>query len=949
MDHIKDLNSPPTTINETGDTDDPLGPFREFCLTYAAGNLPIEESYYLILAGGRIAALAKPDSTAPRPVVIVDIFRRLGMAAMIRACKDSLGAHFGTRGEYGVGIQAPGQILSWTMKLYQEQDPSSTQLWSDLTNGFNAIHRIAIENGLKNFPTNLQWLRKSFHAFYSGASTLQYPQRLQDSFKVVDITSEGGIFQGDSASGIFFSAGLQSAFDTLRSEYPEAVLLKYLDDLNGSIRVNKMVKVSEPRAKAKIGAYNDELQVPISVAILKRWEYLALTECGLEASPKKRGVVSLQTPLQNHTQFNINVKEGLKVAGVPIGCDSFVLNELQIGVKENVKNAFEAVEQIPDLQYQHLLNVNCGGNARAQHLWQTVRPDLTTQAVNSVDNLTKVAIGHMLPKNAFEYEHVENQCFRPLRYGGLGYKKANNVSEAAYIGGFALAAFGPFGIGEIDGDLLNAIMNPENHYNSILQFPSMMALHSAWKRQTNNDRATALCKAAVADCLGPPREAEESDEEYSFRCAKTRNQDNIAFEKAWKLQNIKGTDSTITTESITTTLLETSNTEWQNKLFFENLSALEIDRFNNPGMHPSIIGDLWACGERKLQRLLSRTNEMQETSLHLRQNRTPLQQARIRGKLNKLANVPLQATPSTPQTRFSNEEWKATLNDRLQLPMVLGLNIQHQTCQCKATIGDGRHFRRCKISNGMMKLHDDIRDVTLQMVRNAGLTATAEQRGLLPDNNSERPADIFIINWEIKTGCKTQKDLRIFSKHAIDLSFPLVDSYTNGCTKDICNKVGIVANKKTLTKLNKIGTTRERTQRGNSLTMKQRCADQDINYWPIPVEGDGQPSTSFEAFLNKVCDSATNVGHNPLCFKKRWTTILACALAKNSAQMVLRRTSAEFKRLSRIPESNLEIMCHPSSIIPDLIGSDHNNFYHRFSSAYKASKKSYNRLRARKN
>ena len=253
------------------------------------------------------------------------------------------------------------------------------------------------------------------------------------------------------------------------------------------------------------------------------------------------------------------------------------------------------------------------------------------------------------------------------------------------------------------------------------------------------------------------------------------------------------------------------------------------------------------------------------------------------------------------------------------------------------------------ISNGMLKLHDDIRDVTLQMVRSAGLTATAEPRGLLPDNTSERPADIFIINWEIKTGSQTQKDLKIFSKHAIDLSFPLVDNYPNGCTKDICNKVGVVANRKTLAKLNKIGSARERTQRGNSLTMKQRCADQDINYWPIPVEGDGQPSTSFEAFLNKVCDSATNVGHNPLCFKKRWTTILACALAKNSAQMVLRRASAEFKRLSRIPESNLEIMCHPSSIIPDLIGSDHNNYYHRFSSAYKASKKSYNRLIARTN
>jgi hypothetical protein len=239
----------------------------------------------------------------------------------------------------------------------------------------------------------------------------------------------------------------------------------------------------------------------------------------------------------------------------------------------------------------------------------------------------------------------------------------------------------------------------------------------------------------------------------------------------------------------------------------------------------------------------------------------------------------------------------------------------------------------------MLKIHDDIRDVTLQMVRSAGLTATAEQQGLLP--TSERPADIFIINWEIKTGSTTQKDLRIYSKHAIDLSFPLVDSNNSGSVKEICKTVGVVANKKTLAKLNNIGTTHERTRRGNSLTMKQHCADQDINYWPIPVEGDGQTSISFEAFLNKVCDSASNVGHNSLCFKKRWTTILAFALAKKRRH--------ECRRLSRIPESNLEIMCHPSSIIPDLIGSDHNNCYHRFSNAYKASKKSNNRLIVRRN
>jgi hypothetical protein len=242
----------------------------------------------------------------------------------------------------------------------------------------------------------------------------------------------------------------------------------------------------------------------------------------------------------------------------------------------------------------------------------------------------------------------------------------------------------------------------------------------------------------------------------------------------------------------------------------------------------------------------------------------------------------------------------------------------------------------------MLQIHDDLRDVTLQMVRNAGLTATAEPRGLLPDNTSERPADIFIINWEIKTGSTKHKDLKIYSKHAIDLSFPLVDS-ENDITKDIGNTVGIIANRKTLSKLNNVGTRAERTRRGNSFTMKQRCAEQDINYWPIPVEGDGQTSTSFEAFINKVSDSASNVGHNPRCFKKRWTTILACTLAKKGAQMVNRRTSAEYKRLAGIPNSNLEIMSHPSSIIPDLLGSDRNNYYHLFSYKYKAGKKNNTR------
>jgi hypothetical protein len=184
---------------------------------------------------------------------------------------------------------------------------------------------------------------------------------------------------------------------------------------------------------------------------------------------------------------------------------------------------------------------------------------------------------------------VEQQCFRPLRHGGLGYRKATNTSAAAFIGGFALAAYGPFGIGKIDPELLESINNPNNYETSILQFPSMFALHQAWSQLINNERATTLCKAAVADCLGPQRDIDETDDDYSRRCYKARKQDHITFETAWKTKYILGIDtpSTTTPESLTQTLREIADTQWQNKLQ-DNLSAIETDRYENPACtHPS--------------------------------------------------------------------------------------------------------------------------------------------------------------------------------------------------------------------------------------------------------------------------------------------------------------------------------------------------------------------------
>ena len=93
------------------------------------------------------------------------------------------------------------------------------------------MRRTAIADGLADLPPPLQWLRRSFSAFYSGDVVL-YFQRDGETYHVV---SEIGTVQGDAVSGIFFNAGLQRAFNQLRAEYPEALLAKYADDANGAV------------------------------------------------------------------------------------------------------------------------------------------------------------------------------------------------------------------------------------------------------------------------------------------------------------------------------------------------------------------------------------------------------------------------------------------------------------------------------------------------------------------------------------------------------------------------------------------------------------------------------------------------------------------------------------------------------------------------------------------
>ena len=225
------------------------------------------------------------------------------------------------------------------------------------------------------------------------------------------------------------------------------------------------------------------------------------------------------------------------------------------------------------------------------------------------------------------------------------------------------------------------------------------------------------------------------------------------------------------------------------------------------------------------------------------------------------------------------------------------MNLQH--CSCGQPVGDGRHFRKCLISNGPLKIHDSLRDLGIEMLRSAGLVVQREPMGLLPDALEDRPADALVRNWD--------PPISKFRDHAIDFTFPLVDSkFSHLSAQEQARRqstCGVLAGNKTSEKLsNRLGIEAQ-NRRGNNLTMSERCARQHIHYWPAPVEGDGAESDQFTHLLKLAGSAAGELrGHDVAVFRRKWKTRFGCRLFKLSAKISLARGANEFRRFARAQE-----------------------------------------------
>ena len=916
-DLLKDINVAPSEEDE-----DPLYGFRAFSTAFALGTLPVSQDVKSFLASSKLAALEKPGSDKPRPVGITGVFHRLGLSALIRQHREYLAAEFGLKGEFGTGIPGACQLLAWTFKLASEKHPLGVKMWADITNGFNCVRRKAIAKGLARMPPQLQWLRRSFEAFYAQDVQLFFAR----DGEMHVILSEIGSMQGDPASGIWFNAAVQLPYDVLRAEFgSEVTLAKYFDDLMAFIPPNedgtmRACALDEPRTASFSDAYLDDagrspVAVPMARAIAMRWKFLVKKHCGLEIA-HKWGVASDAQLLQQRHFGNPNtnglpVVPGLVIGGTPVGDDAFVKAKLLELVHESVSTTFDAVSKLSKVQIQHILARGCCGTMRVQHLWQTVNPYRCSEAVSDVDDMTAFAIAGIFGTAVDAIpDLIWRQIHLPQRFGGCGYRKSKDVFVLSFLGGFAMAAYSPiYNISLVAPFLAADVEWPEES-----GLPSLGAVTSAWRSTESLVRVRALSKAAVAGVVRPP--SDDPDLQDPDTWPQQLDDQEARFETRFKAQAVNG--AAVSTpessyESLTQEISDRAENERVASGDDEELwPQIRHRQFQNPHQHPSVLR-LWSQqGGRKFQKLFSRHMDM----LRFNSFTTDLvaacglrSLALFRAKINSFAVAPLTILPNKPERRFANDAFQWYLNDRVQLLQPSAASMSEQSCNChlRPRIGDsnGRHLRTCPKNNAFLRFHDHIRDLLMKMCLAAGLTVQREPTHLLPAEPGIRPGDLYVSDWTLEGVLQVN--------HAIDFTAPSVDggwSILTPAEKSLrATRPGVAAQRREEFKRSHPGTAEAQEIRGDNLSMTERCRQQRIHFWPVAIEVDGAITPSFLRFFKNVCNAAKNLtGQNLSSFKHYWSKRIACEIHQFNAKLCLQRAASLRRSLRRLPATAESVM-----------------------------------------
>ena len=362
----------------------------------AEGNLPSLVTTWL--SASRLIALPKSSGDV-RPIAIGEVLRRVSAKAICHHLKSEFSAYFAPL-QHGVSTPGGSELVTHHIQLLLESRPDWVLVKTDIKNAFNTIKRSSLHKEvLSKFPAILA----HFEQMYGNSSPLVYVKGKE----TVIISSEEGVHQGDPLGPVLFALGIHPTITKIQADYPEIVVLAYLDD---------------------IFLLGNEGPVLDSFANLK----LSLAEeSGLLIADQKcqiysPGSTEILAPFPRAV-------EGSVLLGTPIGRFDFVASQC-IEFAKSGSLLCQEIVSLDDPQSSMLLLRHCH-TTRMNHLTRTVPPSLLKPAATIHDSITHASFSHIIGvTNTSEAQW--SQAILPIRKGGFGMTSVEKISPASFLAGW---------------------------------------------------------------------------------------------------------------------------------------------------------------------------------------------------------------------------------------------------------------------------------------------------------------------------------------------------------------------------------------------------------------------------------------------------------------------------------------------------------------------------------
>ena len=438
----------------------------------AAGHLP--SKYRTDLAGGRLVALSKHPKPGIRPICISDTWRRIAAKGLGAIANEHFQVFF--QETQHNALQFGGNTFNGATNMVHlfsaiaesvsdlQLDPNIPRpdpiviMALDSANAFNTLTReqleLVLQQGTTHFvklpgerqeqnkPVGWDILWQHIQAHYGCKGLLKY---FHDG-KVVKISSESGVQQGDPLGSTLFALAIHPILTLLRSQH-NILLTAYADNVVLSCPLSRVLRAQEAfrEAMLKVGLHlnpaESELYIP-------EWSNVSLQQ----ARELLTSSLESLSPIDENECFRMDNgdfipwrRQGIKILGCPIGSTQFCTETFR-RTAAKIEEDLNVLRDFPSLHHRIKLATYCS-NTRASYFLRAAAMTVSTPLMQTLDDSFDSFMAATLdfPEEftadaaADHYSRALQQIRLGIKQGGCGLTSAALIVPAALFS--AVCAF----------------------------------------------------------------------------------------------------------------------------------------------------------------------------------------------------------------------------------------------------------------------------------------------------------------------------------------------------------------------------------------------------------------------------------------------------------------------------------------------------------------------------